>query len=161
MKMNSKRGVRYALSGMATLADSEWAQKRIWESLESFDSESEVSKYSDFTNEDILNAALGIQAVYNGSYTRLDSTKVNGTSLHDIFTEVNDTLAIRVKNLNATSIASCAEVTYPYDYRLELEIASGVGPIRTAREVFMLQAERFVALGAELEIGVTTEYDPD
>jgi putative iron-regulated protein len=87
-----KKGLSAMLTGMGSLSYGELAGERMKLGLLLHDPEQEHDCFSDNTYNSHLNDAIGIVEVYTGEYTRLDGTKIQGASLHDLVSEKNPAL---------------------------------------------------------------------
>lgn len=77
-------GLTAILTGMGSLSYGELAGERMKLGLLLHDPEEEQDCFSDNTYNSHLNDAIGIAGAYNGTYTRIDGTKMTGASLHDL-----------------------------------------------------------------------------
>lgn len=77
-------GLVAILTGMGSLSYGELAGERMKLGLLLHDPEEEQDCFSDNTYNSHLNDAIGIAGAYNGTYTRIDGTKMTGASLHDL-----------------------------------------------------------------------------
>ena len=102
------------LRGMGALSKAELAGERISVALESKDKEDEHSCFSDNTTVDVAGNAGGIRMAYLADYTKLDGTKVEGTSLADVVAKVEPELdtALRAE-LDGTATTAASLVGGP------------------------------------------------
>lgn len=103
MALPEKEALRRMLFGMGSLSLGELAGERINVALLAHSQEDEHSCFSDNTHIDTQEDARGIQNVYMGSYTKVDGTKVEGTSLADLVAAKDSKLA---ESLTAKLVAS-------------------------------------------------------
>jgi putative iron-regulated protein len=108
------RAVSDILRGMGALSKAELAGERISVALESKDKEDEHSCFSDNTTVDVAGNAGGIRMAYLADYTKLDGTKVEGTSLSDVVAKVEPELdaALRTE-LDGTATTAASLVGGP------------------------------------------------
>ena len=103
------------LTGMGVLAKSELAGERIFTAYDNRDQEDEHSCFSDNTHRDIVTNFMGIQNVYLGSYTRLDGSIVEGTSLSQVVAEVDADLDNSMLELLGLANEETMKVSIPFD----------------------------------------------
>jgi putative iron-regulated protein len=84
-----KAGISTILTGMGSLSYGELAGERMKLGLLLHDPEEEHDCFSDNTYDSHLYDAVGIRAAYQGSYTRLDGTVVEGPSVSDMVKEAD------------------------------------------------------------------------
>ncbi|WP_085595276.1 MULTISPECIES: imelysin family protein [unclassified Pseudomonas] len=80
----AETGLRKMLFGMGSLSLGELAGERMKVSLEANSPEDEQDCFSDNTHNSHFYDAKGIRNVYLGEYTRVDGTKMTGTSLSSL-----------------------------------------------------------------------------
>jgi putative iron-regulated protein len=103
------------LTGIGILSKSELAGERIFVAYDNQDQEDEHSCFSDNTHRDIILNAIGIQNVYNGTYTRVGGSTVSGTSISDLVKEQNETLNTEVVNSLKQSVTDAEAIPVPFD----------------------------------------------
>lgn len=81
LTLDENEAVRRMLFGMGSLSLGELAGERMNVALLAHSQEDEHSCFSDNTHNDIAENARSIQNVFNGTYTRVDGSKVEGPSL--------------------------------------------------------------------------------
>ena len=81
------KGLSAMLTGMGSLSYGELAGERMKLGLLLHDPEEEHDCFSDNTFNSHLNDMIGIEGVYNGTYTRVDGTKLEGPSLSQLVAE--------------------------------------------------------------------------
>ena len=113
--------LRRMIVGIGSLSRGELAGERMEVALSSQDQEDEHSCFSDNTNRDIVNNALGIENVWLGRYARRDGSTLQGPSLRDLVAAKNAALAQRITQDIATSLAAARAIQAPFDR----EIAGG------------------------------------
>ncbi|WP_377297629.1 imelysin family protein [Rhizobium sp. SGZ-381] len=84
VEADPKAGLTAILTGMGSLSYGELAGERMKLGLLLHDPEEEHDCFSDNTFNSHLNDAIGIASAYNGTYTRIDGTKMTGPSLSEI-----------------------------------------------------------------------------
>ena len=85
-------GLATMLTGMGSLSYGELAGERTRLGLLLHDPEEEHDCFSDNTHWSHYYNAKGIQNVYRGEYSRIDGSKVNGTSLSELIRAANPIL---------------------------------------------------------------------
>jgi putative iron-regulated protein len=142
------------LTGVGVLAAAELSGERMFVAYDNQDQEDEHSCFSDNTHRDIITNFMGIQNVYVGSYTRLDGSVVEGTSIADVIEAVNP-------NLNADILAVLAEadeltqnIYVPFDQAIVLPEERPI----VLDAVFALQdlGDLFAQVGSELGLVINT-----
>jgi putative iron-regulated protein len=103
------------LTGMGVLSKSELPGERMFVAYDNQDHEDEHSCFSDNTHRDIAANAQGIYNVYNGTYTRVDGTKVSGASLADLVAALDKEMAAEMKNLADSALTSTTNIYVPFD----------------------------------------------
>ena len=86
------------LTGAAKLSNGELAGERMATAVINQDQEDEHSCFSDNTHRDVFLNALSINNIINGTYTKVDGTKISGTSLLDVLTLINPTESSSLKS---------------------------------------------------------------
>jgi putative iron-regulated protein len=117
----SKEGVRRIMTGMIVLSGFETGGERLKTAYDNMDQEDEHSCFSDNTHVDMIEDVRGVQNVWLGSYTRVDGSKVEGSSLKDAIADVDSALADRLTSEIADSLAKANDLPTPFDQA----IASG------------------------------------
>ena len=107
--------LRMMFVGLGSLSRGELAGERLEVALNSQDQEDEHSCFSDNTDRDIVNNALGIENVWLGRYKRADSSVVQGASMKDLVTTENAELANKTTQQIATSVAAASAIHAPFD----------------------------------------------
>ncbi|UTW60875.1 hypothetical protein KFE98_12660 [bacterium SCSIO 12741] len=157
LALDNNVALKNMMTGIGTLSKSELAGERMFVALDNQDQEDEHSCFSDNTHRDIITNAQGIRNVYIGEYTRVDGSKVNGTSIQDLITTVNPTLAGEMNALSTSSMAGVNAIPVPFDYALTLENTSGNGPIMTAVTALQSQGDKITEVATALGITISTE----
>ncbi|QLQ32651.1 MAG: peptidase [Candidatus Thiothrix singaporensis] len=81
LALDENEALRRMLFGMGSLSLGELAGERMNVALLAHSQEEEHSCFSDNTHNDIAENSRSIQNVFNGTYTRIDGSKVEGASL--------------------------------------------------------------------------------
>lgn len=114
-EMNSDDALEDILTSIAILSNSELAGERIYTAYDNQDQEDEHSCFSDNTHRDIILNAQGIQNVYLGTYIRTDGSIISGTSIHDLVTTVNSTIATSTNTQLTDALQQCKAIEDPFD----------------------------------------------
>ena len=147
--MNSTKGFRMILTGMIRSAETELAHNRLRVSLDSLDTEREVSKFSDNTSTDVLMTTIGLRNVFEGKYARVDSSIISGASVLDVASLIDDTLSNEIHDAVNASVKASALIFSPFDYRLSEEFAAESSISNTASELENL-SKLLIELGRKL-----------
>ena len=124
-------GISAILTGMGSLSYGETAGERMRLGVMLNDPEEEHSCFADNTHNDHFYNGVGIQSVYNGSYTRVDGSVVEGASLSDLVAAKDAALDAEMETkLSAAVLALgkikfAAEAGFAYDQMLERGNAAG------------------------------------
>ena len=124
-------GISAILTGMGSLSYGETAGERMRLGVMLNDPEEEHSCFSDNTHNDHFYNGVGVQSVYNGSYTRVDGSVVEGASLSDLVAAKDAALDAEMETkLSAAVLALgkikfAAEAGFAYDQMLERGNAAG------------------------------------
>ena len=157
LALSNDQALQNMLTGIGTLSKSELAGERIFVALDNQDQEDEHSCFSDNTHRDIILNAKGISNVYNGSYTRVNSSVVSGKSVKDLVSEVNSALATEMNTLSAESMTKVNAIIAPFDFRLTQETSGGTGPIMQAVNTLKAQGDKIAEVATALGITINTE----
>lgn len=118
LAMDNDEALRNILTGIGVLAGSELANERIYVAVSNVSQEDEHSCFSDNTHRDIRTNFYGIRNVYQGKYTRIDGSVVEGKSIEDLLTTENQAKASEINTLFATIDDNIEQTTIPFDYSL-------------------------------------------
>lgn len=122
-------GLRKMLYGMGSLSLGELAGERIKVAMEANSTEDEHDCFSDNTHYSHYYDAKGVQNVYLGEYTRVDGSKVNGTSLSDLIQVKDASLDEAMRNQLAKTDATLQEMVDlaegPQQIKFDMLIAPG------------------------------------
>ncbi|KZK95435.1 Iron-regulated protein A precursor [Pseudovibrio sp. Ad46] len=114
-------GIATILTGMGSLSYGELAGERMKLGLMLNDPEEEHDCFSDNTHMSHYNDVVGINNVFQGKYTRVDGSVVEGTSLKDLLAKADSAVSTELEGkLNAslgtfTAMKTRAETTESYD----------------------------------------------
>ena len=144
------------LTGMGVLSKSELAGERIFTALDNQDQEDEHSCFADNTHRDIITNFIGIQNIYNGTYTRVNGSVVSGTGLYDIMEKADKDLNQELSELFASCNANVNAIPVPFDNALTMESPGGSGPINLTVTNLRLLGDKIAEAGAELELTINT-----
>ncbi|MDB5506775.1 MAG: peptidase [Devosia sp.] len=157
-------GIAGILTGLGSLSLGEVAGERMKLGLLLHDPEEEHDCFSDNTHISHLYDAVGVSNVYNGSYTRVDGTVVEGPAVADLIAAKDAALDSEIQGLLADTIAKMhlmadrAVKTEAYDQMIGEGNVEGNAVVQAAIDGLIAQTrgiERAVAL-LELD-GVTIE----
>ena len=103
------------LTGMIILSGFETGGERLQAALDSKDQEDEHSCFSDNTHRDMIQDVQGVQNVWLGSYTRVDGTKVEGTSVKSLVEAQDADLAARLDTQISDSLQLANDMEQPFE----------------------------------------------
>jgi putative iron-regulated protein len=144
------------LTGMGVLGKSELAGERIFTALDNQNQEDEHSCFADNTHRDIVTNFLGIQNVYQGSYTRSNGTVVSGTSLSEIIEVADKKLNAELTDLFALCNTSVNAIGNPFDFALTQETPGGSGSINESVNNLRSLGDKIAEAGSELDLTIDT-----
>ena len=153
-----KLGVSTILTGMGSLSYGELAGERMKLGLLLHDPEEEHDCFSDNTHISHLYDAVGIRNVYQGSYTRVDGSKVEGPSVSDLVkeadasidTELSGKLDVTVKAMEA--IQARAVGGEVYDQQIGEGNAEGNATVQAAIDELVDQTKSIERAAATLKL---------
>jgi putative iron-regulated protein len=154
-----KKGLSAMLTGMGSLSYGELAGERMKLGLLLHDPEQEHDCFSDNTYNSHLNDAIGIAEVYTGKYTRLDGTRIEGASLHDLVAEKNPALDKEMMGkLNHTldamhAMAKRGETVERYDQMIAEGNKEGNAVVQAAIDGLVDQAKTVQRIVTALDLG--------
>jgi putative iron-regulated protein len=152
---SSEKSIIDIISGLGKLSKGELAGERMFVPLDLQSKEDEHSCFSDNTDRDIVNNALGIRNVFFGSYTRTNNSVVSGTSIYEIVAKENQELADEIKELINKSLNACELIKAPFDQ--EILNAEGRDIISNAIQLLRLQGDK-LAQAAQV---LTSEFEAE
>ncbi|WP_144421108.1 imelysin family protein [Ahrensia marina] len=155
---NPENALSVILTGMGSLSYGELAGERMKLGLLLGDPEEEHDCFSDNTHNSHLYDAVGIENVYNGSYTRVDGSKVEGPSISDLVaakdagvdTELKDKLSETVSLMQA--MAKRAEEGEAYDQMIAEGNSEGNAVVQAAIDGLISQTRSIERAVAALEL---------
>lgn len=103
-------GISMMLTGMGSLSYGELAGQRMKLGVLLNDPEEEHDCFSDNTQYSHYYDGIGIQNIYQGSYTRLDGTTVSGPSLKELLNETDPAIADQLETDIAASVTSLKDI---------------------------------------------------
>ena len=109
------------LTGMIILSGFETGGERLQAALDSGDEEDEHSGFSDNTHRDMIQDIQGVLNVWEGSYTAVDGTVVDGTGISAVVAELDPELQEELDTRIRTSLDLANALQPPFDQ----EIAPG------------------------------------
>jgi putative iron-regulated protein len=154
-----KVGISAMLTGMGSLSYGELAGERMKLGLLLHDPEQEHDCFSDNTYNSHLNDAIGIAEVYTGKYTRLDGTRIEGASLHDLVAEKDPALDKELtEKLNHTldamhAMAKRGETVEKYDQMIAEGNKEGNAVVQAAIDGLVDQTTSIQRVVSALDLG--------
>jgi putative iron-regulated protein len=154
--------VRRIIVGLGSLSRGELAGERIEVALNTQDQEDEHSCFSDNTNRDIVNNALGIENVWLGRFVRRDGSTLQGPSLRELAATRDTALAERTTKQVAASLAAARAVQPPFDREI-VGGKDGAGRERLQKVIDSLvqQSKDLVDVASALGITRLTLVNPN
>lgn len=134
----AKQGLAKMLTGLGSLSYGELAGERMKLGLLLHDPEEEHDCFSDNTHNSHYYDVMGMLAVYRGTYTRTNGSKVSGPSLYDLVAEKEVGLAEEMdRHLGATQAAMAAlkaraETHESYDQMIGADNIDGNATVQNA-----------------------------
>jgi putative iron-regulated protein len=113
------------ITGMYGLAALETGGERLQDALESGNQEQEHSCFSDNTHRDMIQNAVGIQNVWDGSYETEDGETISGKGIKDIVADYDADLAEKLDGLIEDSVKAANDLDVPFDNASALDNADG------------------------------------
>ena len=110
--------LRKMIVGMGSLSRGELAGQRMETAMNTQDQEDEHSCFSDNTNRDVVNNALGIENVWFGRFKRRDGSQVQGPSLNDLVAATDAAVAARTGKQISASVAAALDIHAPFDQEI-------------------------------------------
>lgn len=157
-------GIGAILTGLGSLSYGELAGERMKLGLLLNDPEEEHDCFSDNTHNSHYYDVVGIANVWNGSYTRIDGSKVEGASLADYVAAKDAAVAEEMKGKLEASLAAFttlkerAETTEAYDQMIGEGNEEGNAVVQAAIDGLVDQTRTLERVIASLALdGVTIE----
>ena len=136
--------------GIGALTVGELSGERIAVALETADQEDEHSCFSDNTNADVRNNALGVQWVYLGTYPAADEGPGLDTLVESVDADLNTELTEQI----AATVALTESYTEPFDVMLTGDNAPLEATVDALQTQGDLIAEAADQLGITVDLGV-------
>jgi putative iron-regulated protein len=114
-----KQALYLALKGMAKLSGPELAGERLTVAYETKNQENEHSCFSDSTQQDLANNALGIENVCLGRYRRTDGSRQAGPALCGVLKAAVPVFGARLANELRQSTRDTAQIPAPFDRAIQ------------------------------------------
>lgn len=89
LAMDNNIALRKMFNSIRAMSGNELSGERMFTAYDNMDQEDEHSCFSDNTHRDIIQNAQGIENLYLGTYTNVNSSVVSGYSLSDLVQEVD------------------------------------------------------------------------
>lgn len=156
---DAKAGISAILTGMGSLSYGELAGERMKLGLLLHDPEEEQDCFSDNTHNSHLYDAIGIRNVYQGRYTRVDGSVVEGPSVSQLVKEADAALDGELSaKLNATvakmeAIKARADAGEAYDQQIGEGNAEGNAAVRAAIDALVDQTKSIERVVTTLKLG--------
>lgn len=154
LEQDADMSLQQMLTGIGILSKSELAGERIFVAYDNQDQEDEHSCFSDNTHRDIILNAQGIFNVYNGTYTRVDGTVVNGTSIADLVASEDETLASEMQLLADAALDSTSAIHVPFDQAII--VADYRRGVLDAVNALQDQGDKFAEVATVLGLRINT-----
>jgi putative iron-regulated protein len=110
-----QRSLAHVLKGMGMLSGPELAGERLTVPYETRDPENEQSCFSDSTQQDIVQSALGIANVCAGDYRRADGSHVTGLGVCALIEASARELGRSLRAQIAASVSAARDISAPFD----------------------------------------------
>ena len=118
-KLPADEALQKILSGVAMLAGSEVAGKRLGVAYETMKQEADQSNYSDTTHIDILHNTAGIANIVAGAYVGVDGkVKVLGVGLAGLAEQVSKERAESLRNATNAAMKAANALQAPFDQEI-------------------------------------------
>jgi putative iron-regulated protein len=157
-------GLAVMFTGLGSLSYGELAGERTKLGLMLHDPEEEHDCFSDNTHNSHYYDQLGMVDVYNGTYTRLDGSKITGPSLRDLMKVKDIQTAQRVVDaMKATSAAmtvlkqTADSGKMAYDQMIGPDNPEGNKIVQNVVDTLVAQSKAFEAAVASLGLKITVE----
>ncbi|MEX6625604.1 imelysin family protein [Tenacibaculum salmonis] len=120
LALSKNNAIDKILTGAAKLSNGELSGERMVTAVVNQNQEDEHSCFSDNTHRDIYLNAKSINNIINGSYTKVDGTKISGTSLLEVLTLVNAAEAVTLTTTATTVMAKVKVISDAkfFDYQI-------------------------------------------
>lgn len=161
---DTSKAMSTILTGMGSLSYGELAGERMKLGLLLNDPEEEHDCFADNTHNSHLYDAVGIDNIYNGSYTRIDGTKVEGASISQLIAEKDAAVDSELKAKLATTVdlmqimAKRADSGEAYDQMIGEGNTEGNAVVQAAIDGLIDQTRSIERAVAVLDLG-TLEFE--
>lgn len=158
MKDDANAGLVALFTGLGSLTYGELAGERMKLGLMIHDPEEEHDCFSDNTHNSHYFNAIGIRNIYEGSYTRLDGSTVQGASVSDLVRAKSPELDAKIRAAIATTMARMtelktrAETVEAYDQMIGEDNPEGNAVVQSVIDALAAQAKTFEEAIALLNI---------
>ncbi|MEM8566084.1 MAG: imelysin family protein [Bacteroidota bacterium] len=126
-------------TALGEFSKGELSGERMFVAVDSKDQENEHSCFADNTIADIVNNFQGIVNVYTGEYTRVDGSKVSGTSYAALATKINPEKATAADQAINATFQAINEIPTPFDQAIienEEEVLKAVEALEDLSDAF-------------------------
>ncbi|MEM0940449.1 MAG: imelysin family protein [Bacteroidota bacterium] len=126
-------------TALGEFSKGELSGERMFVAVDSKDQENEHSCFSDNTISDIINNFQGIVNVYTGEYTKVDGSKISGTSYAALATKVNLEKARAVDEAIGETYKTISAIPDPFDQAIienEDEVLKAVAALEDLSDAF-------------------------
>lgn len=155
---NPDNALSVILTGMGSLSYGELAGERMKLGLLLGDPEEEHDCFADNTHNSHLYDAVGINNVYNGTYTRIDGSKLEGPSISNIVASKDEAVDTELKGKLTETVdlmqimAKRAETVEAYDQMIGEGNAEGNAVVQAAIDGLVSQTRSIERAVAVLEL---------
>jgi len=158
MKDSGNAGLVALFTGLGSLTYGELAGERMKLGLMIHDPEEEHDCFSDNTHNSHYFNAVGIRNIYEGSYTRLDGSKVQGASVSDLVRAKSPDLDAKIRAAieetmkRMTVMVDRAKTIEAYDQMIGEDNPEGNAVVQSVIDALAVQAKTFEEAIALLNI---------
>lgn len=160
MNYSPRKRTRLAMAGLVKFAQLELAETRIGISVDQSLPNREESTFSNNTSNDVKFNALGLRNVFNGSYGRIDSTYVEGTSLLGLFNAYDADKATLAMEAMTNLVTSSSAIESPYQAAMQAEQNGPAGPIANTRQFLNEFSDVVREMATEMGMGLEGDLMP-
>lgn len=151
LRLSPEQALARAVKGMGSLSGPELAGERLTVAYATKDQENEQSCFSDTTQTDLVNDAIGIENVCLGRYQGGDGNMLRGTGLCALIAAQAPSLAASLEQRLRASVAAARAVPSPFDQAiLGSDSAPGRQAVEAAMAALRHQAETLSQVAALL-----------
>jgi putative iron-regulated protein len=151
LALDNELALRKMFNSLKVLSGFELAGERMYTAYTNMDQEDEHSCFSDNTHRDIYLNAKGMENLYNGTYTRTNSTVVSGYALKDLVSLYDAGKNTEVVNYFSSSIDKINLMYIPFDQAIVLP-AERPKVLAAIEELQTLETKLIAAAGV---LGIT------